>query len=101
MSSFNYRCYKLVSLIPRGKISTYKEIAVALNTCAFQAVGCAMANNPKLLVVPCHRVIKSNGSVGEYALGAKNKTNLLMAEGLPIKNGLVVNYKKFLYSFYV
>ena len=99
MSNFNYSCYKLVSLIPRGKISTYKEIAIALNTHAFQAVGSAMANNSNLLVVPCHRVIKSNGSVGGYALGVKKKTSLLIAEGLPIKDGVVLHYKKFLCSF--
>ena len=50
-------------------ITTYAEIANSLNSNAYRAVGNAMAKNPKLISVPCHRVIKSDGSLGGYALG--------------------------------
>ena len=44
---FNERCYRLISKIPAGKVSTYKEIARDLNTKAYRAVGTAMAKNQK------------------------------------------------------
>ena len=57
---FNGKCYRLISKIPKGKISTYKEIALALNTKAYRAVGNAMASNPSPITIPCHRIINSN-----------------------------------------
>mgnify|MGYP001319542386 CR=1 FL=1 len=50
--TFNDKCYQLLSQIPQGRVSTYKEIASALNTKAYQAVGNAMAKNPNLILVP-------------------------------------------------
>ncbi len=50
---FNDRCYQLLQQIPTGKVTTYKEIAQALNTKAYRAVGNAMAKNTQLIVIPC------------------------------------------------
>ena len=97
--NFNERCYKLLSKIPKGRITTYKEIAKALDTKAYRAVGKAMAKNPNVIDVPCHRVIKSDGSIGGYALGIDKKIRLLKKEGITIKKGRVVDYKKIIYSF--
>ena len=62
--TFEEKCYDLISQIPAGSISTYKEVAKALNTKAYRAVGSAMAKNPNPIIVPCHRVIKSDGHIG-------------------------------------
>ena len=97
--NFNQECYKLLSKIPEGKISTYKEIAKTLNTKAYRAVGNAMAKNPNPITVPCHRVINSNGLIGGYALGVNKKISLLKKEGMTIRKGRVVDYKKNIYSF--
>lgn len=97
--SFNEKCYKLLSKIPEGKISTYQEIAKALNTKAYRAVGNAMASNPNPIVVPCHRIINSNGLIGGYALGINRKISLLKKEGIPVENGKISDYKKFLFYF--
>ena len=97
--NFNDKCYQLLAKIPKGKISTYKEIAKALNTKAYRAVGNAMAKNPNPIVIPCHRVIKSDGSIGGYALGISKKTSLLIREGIPIQKGKIVNYEKYAYIF--
>jgi len=78
--TFETRCYELLKLIPKGKVTTYGEIARALNTKAYQAVGNAMAKNKNLLVIPCHRVIRSNGEIGNYAPGAEKKASLLREE---------------------
>ena len=59
--------------VPKGKVTTYRELAHALGTKAYRAVGQAMNRNPQLVSVPCHRVIKSNGEVGGYALGIDRK----------------------------
>ena len=95
--NFNERCYKLLSKIPKGRITTYKEIAKAVDTKAYQAVGKAMAKNPNIINVPCHRIIRSNGSVGGYSLGVNKKISLLKKEGITIKNRKVVNYNQIIY----
>ena len=97
--NFNQQCYKLLSQIPEGKISTYKEIAKALNTKAYRAIGNAMAKNPNLIIVPCHRVINNNGLIGGYGLGVDKKITLLQKEGIIIRKGRVVGYEKIIHSF--
>jgi len=104
-SQFQYRVYRAAEKIPRGKVTTYKAIARAIgNPLAVRAVGNALNKNPHSFVnpeprqrtpkVPCHRVIKSDGSVGGFALGTRNKIKLLQKEGIIIKNG-GINLKKF------
>jgi methylated-DNA-[protein]-cysteine S-methyltransferase len=97
--SFDERCYQLLKLIPEGKVTTYGEIARALNTKAWRAVGSAMAKNKNLFVIPCHRVVRSDGAIGQYALGADKKASLLMGEGVEIVNGRVKNLGAFIHKF--
>ena len=97
--NFNKRCYEKLLLIPEGMISTYAEIAKSLDSKAYRAVGNAMANNPHLISVPCHRIIRSDGSLGGYALGIKKKIQLLEKEGIKIKNNKVIDFKNKLYQF--
>ena len=92
-NNFNDRCYKILTLIPKGKISTYGQIAKALNSRAYRAVGNAMAKNPNLISIPCHRVVKSDGTIGQYSLGVNIKIELLRKEGILIKDGKVLNFK--------
>ena len=72
-NNFNKRCYQKLALIPKGMISTYAEIAKSLDSNAYRAVGNAMAKNPHPIDVPCHRIIKSDGTLGGYALGISKK----------------------------
>ena len=96
---FNEKCYALLKLIPEGKVTTYREIARALNTKAWRAVGSAMAKNKNLMIVPCHRVVRSDGSVGQYALGSNKKSELLLNEGVEITKGRVKDLDNFIYKF--
>ncbi len=82
--SFNQQCYDLLRQIPKGKVVTYADIAHQLGGKAYQAVGNAMANNPDVIVVPCHRVVNSNGAIGKYALGTEKKIALLQEEGIEL-----------------
>jgi len=97
--SFNERCYELLKLVPEGKVTTYREMSNALHTKAWRAVGSAMAKNKKLVIVPCHRVVRSDGVIGQYALGTDKKIELLTKEGIVISNGKVKDLNKFMYKF--
>lgn len=97
--SFNEKCYALLPKIPQGKVTTYKEIAKALNTKAYRAVGNAMAKNDQPIIIPCHRVVKSNGEIGNYRLGVTQKKNLLEKEGITIKNNRVERLSEVIYRF--
>jgi len=97
MTFFNERCYKVLRKVPKGKITTYKEIAKALKSKAYRAVGSVMHNNSYAPVVPCHRVINSNGNVGGFASGTKNKIRILKSERVEIVNNKI-NLKKYLFK---
>jgi O-6-methylguanine DNA methyltransferase len=70
--------------IPRGEVRPYGWIAAEIGRPrAVRAVGTALGHNPVPLLVPCHRVVRSDGSIGQYSLGgAHNKRAVLAAEGL-------------------
>lgn len=95
--TFDERCYALLRQIPKGRVSSYKEIAHALECKAYRTVGNAMNKNPyPKEEYPCHRVLKSNGSVGGYALGVEKKIEMLRAEGLEIIEERVVGFEDLL-----
>ncbi len=85
--------------VPKGKVTTYRELAHALGTKAYRAVGQAMNRNPELVSVPCHRVIKSNGEVGGYALGIDRKKELLKMEGVQVESNGRINLSMHLHLF--
>jgi len=91
---FKEKVYKVCKKIPKGYISTYGEITKALNSKAYKAVGNAMNKNPYFPIVPCHRVINSNGNIGGFASGTKNKIKLLKKEGIKIKDNKIQNFDK-------
>lgn len=68
--------------IPPGEIRTYKWIAEKIShPKAYRCVGRALNSNPLAPVIPCHRVIRSNGTLGGYKYGIKKKISLLTKEG--------------------
>jgi len=84
--SFAERVYAVVSCIPEGKVSTYGAVARALDCRAYQAVGVVLSKNPCAPVVPCHRVVRSDRSLGGFmgSLGDEvlKKRALLEGEGV-------------------
>ncbi|MBA3064268.1 MGMT family protein [Candidatus Woesearchaeota archaeon] len=96
---FNEKVLKLTKKIPRGRVTTYKIIAEKLKTKAYRAVGTALHNNKRPIIIPCHRVVNSNGFVGGYAKGIKKKTELLKKEGIKIKNKKIEYFEKILFRF--
>jgi len=87
--SFNEKVWAMTSRIPKGKVTTYGEIANALGTKAYRAVGNALNKNPYAPGVPCHRVVGATGALTGFAGGLDKKRALLKGEGLEIVNGRV------------
>ena len=83
-SSFRDRVYHVVAQIGRGQVLTYGEVARrAGRPGAARAVGTAMKHNSNPKQIPCHRVVRADGSVGEYAFGGtKAKLEKLKREGV-------------------
>jgi len=87
-TNFQMKIYEIVKKIPRGKVLSYKEVAkLAGKSRAWQAVGNILTKNKK---IPCHRVIRSDGKIGGYNRGIRNKITLLKKEGLRIKEGRII-----------
>ena len=81
LTKFEERVYNVVKKIPRGEVLTYKEVAwFAGSPRAWRAVGNALNKNP-FKEVPCHRVIRSDGRIGGFARGTKEKIKILKGEG--------------------
>jgi methylated-DNA-[protein]-cysteine S-methyltransferase len=84
-SDFQKRVLCAEHAIPRGRLSTYGRIARHLGVPgAARAVGSALANNPFPILIPCHRVVRSDGTVGDYRGGNAMKRALLALEGVEI-----------------
>jgi AraC family transcriptional regulator of adaptative response/methylated-DNA-[protein]-cysteine methyltransferase len=81
-TAFQEAVWKELRRIPLGETRSYAEIAAAVGQPqAVRAVGTANGSNPVAVLVPCHRVIRSDGSLGGYAGGLDRKRKLLAAEG--------------------
>ncbi|HVM90949.1 MAG TPA: MGMT family protein [Verrucomicrobiae bacterium] len=79
--TFTERVYDVVRKIPKGKTMTYGQVAAAIgDPRAARAVGNALNKNRDTKNIPCHRVIRSDGSTGGYAFGARKKIALLKKE---------------------
>lgn len=101
ISRFQMKVYSLCKRVPKGRVSTYGGIARVLggDSVMPRAVGNALNKNPFAPKIPCHRVVKSDGSVGGFALGTKKKIDLLRKEGIEIKNKKIVDFKKRLFKY--
>lgn len=89
-SEFRQEVWKILCEIPYGQVITYVDIAkkIAANcgkkSMSAQAVGGAVGHNPISIIVPCHRVVGSNGSLTGYAGGVQKKIKLLELEGVDV-----------------
>lgn len=81
---FFSKVYTIVARIPKGKVSTYKDIAIlAGSPNASRAVGMAMKHNANPHIVPCNRVVSSDGGMRGYSMGGVNvKMHMLKKEGV-------------------
>lgn len=81
MTEFAQQVYKVVANIPKGEVLTYRQVAeLTGHPQASRAVGNILNKNRDPLV-PCHRVIRSDGKIGGFAFGTERKTQKLKEEG--------------------
>jgi O-6-methylguanine DNA methyltransferase len=84
-SDFQRRALKRLRQIPPGSVVSYQSLAGLVGSPASQrAIGNTVASNPVPIYVPCHRVIRSDGSIGNYGGGVERKLKLLRAEGFGV-----------------
>lgn len=99
-SEFRQEVWKLLLRIPYGKVTTYKELARqmaasrGLAGMSAQAAGGAVAHNPISVIIPCHRVVGTDGGLTGYAGGLDKKTALLTLEGISVENGSVRSFPR-------
>jgi len=79
-----------VAKIPYGETRTYKNIANNLETAGYRAVGSAIGKNPFPIVIPCHRVVRSDLTLGGYRGGLKMKKKILKREGVKISGYKII-----------
>ena len=86
-TKFQLKVWNYLKKIPRGKVKTYSEVAKAIGKpLAVRAVANAIGKNPLAPQIPCHRVIRSDGTLGGYSGkgGIKTKSLLLKKEGITL-----------------
>jgi O-6-methylguanine DNA methyltransferase len=82
ITEFMRSVYHVVAVIPTGSVATYAQVARAIGRpYAVRAVGTALNRNPFAPTVPCHRVVRSDGTIGGFAHGCHGKEVLLRKEG--------------------
>jgi O-6-methylguanine DNA methyltransferase len=92
------RVYEVASQIPKGRVSTYGAIAAAAGRPnAARAVGRLMHVNPNPIIVPCHRVVSSDGTVGGYGKGCESKVRILVSEGVSVIDNRIIDFEKKLF----
>ena len=99
VTAFQEKVYRAVSRIPRGKVTTYREVAAQVGCRSCQAVGQALRANPFAPVVPCHRVIATGLTVGGFCgrrrgTAIRRKLALLRREGVAFKAGRLVDPRR-------
>lgn len=95
LTEFQRKVLKTEFQTPKGKINTYKGLAKAIGSPgAYRAVGNALSKNPYPIIIPCHRTVKSNRTIGGYggfSMGFESKKTLLELDGLMIQGKKVVS----------
>ena len=94
-TSFQKRCWQALLAIPYGEVRSYAEMARAVGCPrGFRAVGLANHDNPVAIVVPCHRVIASDGTLGGYGGGLPLKKYLLELEGVHLSARVAAEFQE-------
>ena len=94
------KIYKKLLQVPPGKITTYGELSRAIGFENGQRViGQIMKKNPFPVIIPCHRVVRSDGKIGGYAFGMDIKKSMLVKEGICIIKNKIENFENFFFRF--
>lgn len=92
LTPFQAKVLNAVSKIPKGRVATYQDIARLIGSNAVRAVGTAISKNPCAPKIPCHRVVRGDGTIGKYSGEEHLKDVLLRKEGIKIKDKRILNF---------
>jgi len=93
--NISIKVYRKLLQVPKGKVTTYSDLAKAIGLKnGHRFVGTIMKKNPYPVIIPCHRVVKSDGKIGGYSYGEKVKLKMLQKEGIKIKDGKIIDFGK-------
>jgi len=101
-TNLQLKVWSAIDKIPKGRVTTYKELAKAINSKAIRVVATAVGKNPNAPQTPCHRVVLSSGKIGNYTHkdGIKRKIELLKSEGVEIDElSNIVDFENRVYRF--
>lgn len=103
MSIFAEKIYKQLKKIPKGRVTTYGFLARSVDSKAYRAVGLVLSKNPYAPIVPCHRVVRSDGMIGGFMGQSKGeniskKKKMLEAEGIIFEGDKVKDFEKVLFK---
>lgn len=90
---------RLLLRIPPGKVTTYKALAQAMDLKGYRYVGQLLGSNPDPQRYPCYKVVRSDGSLGGFALGCEEKEKRLKVEGIEVVDGKIKNFEQKIYTF--
>lgn len=98
-SIFAEKIYEQLRKIPKGRVTTYRFLAQSVGSKAYRAVGMVLSKNPYAPVVPCHRVVRSDGRIGGFMGHSQGKTvakkkQMLEAEGIVFEGDMVKDFEK-------
>lgn len=98
------KIYNLLRRVPKGKVTTYKALANAMGTNAYRVIGHYMKTNPHAPQVPCHRVVKSDGTIGGFNGMVKGseierKIEMLKDEGIEFEGDKIKDFEKRMFWF--
>ncbi len=101
VTEFQQRVYDVLTKVPSGRITTYKELGKAIGGKGqiYRAIGNALNKNPFAPRIPCHRVVRSNGSLGGFSHGSSAKILILKKEGIVVADGKIVEFERRLWMF--
>ncbi len=82
VTPFQQSVFTTLATVPIGRVTTYKALGDSIGCGSYRAVGQALHSNPVMLLVPCHRVVRSDATIGGYAYGTELKRAILEKEGV-------------------
>ncbi|MBU1033914.1 MGMT family protein [Patescibacteria group bacterium] len=99
MSIFAEKIYKQLKKIPKGRVTTYGFLARSVDSKAYRAVGLVLSKNPYAPIVPCHRVVRSDGMLGGFMGQSKGesiskKKKMLEAEGIVFEGDRIKDFER-------
>ena len=97
-TSCQQKLQQLLLKIPKGKMTTYKAIASAMGTRGYRFVGHLLHQNPYPDKYPCYKVVQSDGRIGGFVKGPKEKIKRLNKDCIQVKNDKIVNFQNILFK---